>query len=92
MFTAGNLLPPQVLATPLFGMFKLVQLPYWLVGLRHDAERARTAWSLANTAFQIGFCTFVLSNYMKAIPIELTEAARVDGAGVWSSTGASSCR
>ena len=38
---------------------------------------------LANTAFQIGFCTFVLSNYMKALPHELTEAARVDGAGVW---------
>ena len=36
-----------------------------------------------DTAFQIGFCTFVLSNYMKALPPELTEAALVDGAGVW---------
>ena len=36
-----------------------------------------------NTAFQIGFCTFVLSNYMKALSAELTEAALVDGAGVW---------
>jgi multiple sugar transport system permease protein len=33
-------------------------------------------------AFQTGFCTFVLSNYMKALPHEMFEAARVDGAGV----------
>ena len=36
-----------------------------------------------NVAFQMGFCTFVMSNYMKALPHELTEAARVDGASVW---------
>jgi len=82
-FTAGNLLPPQVLATPLFEMFKLVQLPYWL---SDSGTMLNQLYSvvLANTAFQIGFCTFVLSNYMKAIPIELSEAARVDGAGVWT--------
>lgn len=39
---------------------------------------------LIHVAFQIGFCTFVLANYMKTIPKELTEAARVDGAGVWT--------
>ena len=38
---------------------------------------------LINTAFQIGFCTFVLSNYMKALPHELYESAEVDGASVW---------
>jgi ABC-type spermidine/putrescine transport system permease subunit II len=38
---------------------------------------------MVDTAFQIGFCTFVLSNYMKALPQEFTEAALVDGAGVW---------
>jgi multiple sugar transport system permease protein len=37
---------------------------------------------LVNVAFQTGFCTFVLSNYMKALPHEMFEAARVDGAGV----------
>src|SRR5205085_7495165 len=36
-----------------------------------------------NVAFQIGFCTFVLSNYMKTIPNSLGEAARVDGASVF---------
>ena len=31
-----------------------------------------------------GFCTFVLSNYMKTLPHELNEAAIVDGASVWT--------
>ncbi len=31
----------------------------------------------------MGFCTFVLSNYMKPISKDLTEAAVVDGASVW---------
>jgi multiple sugar transport system permease protein len=33
-------------------------------------------------AFQTGFCAFVLSNYMKALPRELYESAVVDGASV----------
>jgi multiple sugar transport system permease protein len=37
---------------------------------------------LVNVAFQTGFCAFVLSNYIKALPHEMDEAARVDGAGV----------
>ncbi|WP_375401270.1 carbohydrate ABC transporter permease [uncultured Amnibacterium sp.] len=81
-FTAGNLLPPQVLAAPLFEIFKLIQLPYWLSDSGTLLNQL-AAVVIANTAFQIGFCTFVLSNFMKAIPMELTEAARVDGAGVW---------
>ncbi|HET7140672.1 MAG TPA: carbohydrate ABC transporter permease [Arthrobacter sp.] len=82
MFTAGNLLPPQVLATPLFEMFKLLQLPYWF---SDSGSLLNTYVSViaANTAFQIGFCTFVLSNYMKALSADLTEAALVDGAGIW---------
>ncbi|ALE05742.1 ABC transporter permease [Arthrobacter sp. ERGS1:01] len=82
MFTAGNLLPPQVLATPLFEMFKLIQVPYWF---SDSGNLLNTYLSvvLANTAFQIGFCTFVLSNYMKALSPDLTEAALVDGAGIW---------
>src|SRR6266568_2042374 len=34
-------------------------------------------------AFPTGFCTLVLSNYMRTIPHELTEAALIDGASVW---------
>lgn len=82
MFTAGNLLPPQVLAAPLFSMFKFFPLP---LSISDSGNLLNTYYSviLVNTAFQIGFCTFVLSNYMKALPTELTEAALVDGAGVW---------
>ncbi|AYG04718.1 carbohydrate ABC transporter permease [Gryllotalpicola protaetiae] len=82
MFTAGNLLPPQVLAAPLFELFKHITLPY---SVSDSGSLLNTYWSViaVNTAFQIGFCTFVLSNYMKAISPELTEAARVDGASVW---------
>lgn len=82
MFTAGNLLPPQVLAAPLFELFKHLTLPYTV---SDSGSLLNTYWSViaVNTAFQIGFCTFVLSNFMKAISPELTEAARVDGASVW---------
>jgi multiple sugar transport system permease protein len=38
---------------------------------------------LIHVAFQSGFCTFVLSNYMKLLPKSLNEAARMDGASVW---------
>ncbi len=82
MFTAGNLLPPQVLAAPLFQMFKAFPLPY-SISDSGNLLNTYTAVIMVNTAFQIGFCTFVLSNYMKALPAELTEAAFVDGAGVW---------
>ncbi|MCY0904032.1 carbohydrate ABC transporter permease [Arthrobacter sp. H14-L1] len=82
MFTAGNLLPPQVLAAPLFSMFKHFNLPY---AISDSGNLLNTYFSviLVNTAFQTGFCTFVLSNYMKALSADLTEAALVDGAGIW---------
>ncbi|RKR88203.1 carbohydrate ABC transporter membrane protein 2 (CUT1 family) [Micromonospora pisi] len=82
MFTAGNMLPPQVLAAPLFEMFKHTPLPYSISasGSLLDTYYAVIA---VEVAFQLGFCTFVLANYMKALPGELTEAALVDGAGVW---------
>ncbi|MHA3704139.1 carbohydrate ABC transporter permease [Jatrophihabitans sp. YIM 134969] len=82
MFTAGNMLPPQVLATPLFQLFKAIHLPYTV---SDSGSLLNTYYSIiiVNVAFQLGFCTFVMSNYMRALPIELTEAAMVDGAGVF---------
>ena len=82
MFTAGNLLPPQVLAAPLFEMAKHFQVPYSF----SDSGNMLNTYIVViavNTAFQMGFCTFVLSNYMKALSADLTEAALVDGAGIW---------
>jgi multiple sugar transport system permease protein len=82
VFTAGNLLPPQVIITPLYRMYLKIPLPYWMndLGTLYDSY-----WGIIaiHVAFQLGFCIFVLSNYMKTIPNELTEAALVDGASVW---------
>ncbi|TWP49933.1 carbohydrate ABC transporter permease [Lentzea tibetensis] len=82
LFTAGNLLPQQVIATPLWRLYRLIEVPLWV----SDSESlidSTLGVILIHIAFQSGFCTFVLSNYMKTIPYELTEAARVDGASVW---------
>ena len=35
-------------------------------------------------AFQTGFCTFFLRNFIKELPFELIEAARADGATEWT--------
>jgi multiple sugar transport system permease protein len=82
LFTAGNLLPQQVILTPLYRMYLATPVPTWLSssGTLFDSYLGVI---LINVAFQTGFCTFVLSNYMKTIPAELTEAAVVDGASVW---------
>ena len=79
LFTAGNLLPQQVIITPLFRMFLLLPLPGFLSdnGLWYDQYFGVIA---IHVAFQLGFCTFVLSNYMKTLPQEMVEAAVVDGA------------
>lgn len=53
MFTAGNLLPPQVLAAPLFSMFKFIPLP---LSISDSGNFLNTYYSviMVNTAFQIG--------------------------------------
>ena len=83
LFTAGNLLPPQVIITPLYRMYLLLPLPAGLSdnGVWYDQYFGVIA---IHTAFQMGFCTFVLSNYMKTIPQEIIEAAIVDGASVFA--------
>lgn len=80
-FTAANMLPPQVLAAPLFSIFRLIPLPYWI---SDSGSLLNTYFAvvIVDIAFQLGFCTFVLSNYMSNIPEEITEAALVDGVGL----------
>jgi multiple sugar transport system permease protein len=82
LFTAGNLLPQQVVITPLFRLYLALPLPTWLnsFGIWYDSFFGIIA---IHVAFQLGFCTFVLSNYFKQVPKELNEAAVVDGASVW---------
>ncbi|SEE08767.1 carbohydrate ABC transporter membrane protein 2, CUT1 family [Streptomyces sp. 2231.1] len=81
VFTAGNLLPQQVIITPLYRLYLLTDLP----GVTASGKLYDSALGLVliHVAFQSGFCAFVLSNYMRSLPHELTEAALVDGASVW---------
>ena len=77
-----NLLPQQALLIPLFRLFTEVPLPAFM----SDSELLYDSyWGLilVNVAFQCGFCVFVLSNYMKALPRDLYEAAMVDWASIW---------
>jgi multiple sugar transport system permease protein len=82
LFTAGNLLPQQIIIQPLFQFYNRVELPGFL---SNSGKLNGSAWGLIliHVAFQSGFCTFVLSNYMKLLPKSLNDAARIDGAGVW---------
>lgn len=81
VFTAANLLPQQALLIPLYRLYREVPLPEFM---SDSGQLLDSYWGLIliNVAFQTGFCTFVLSNYMKALPFELYEAAQVDGANV----------
>lgn len=67
-FVGGMLLPFQVLMLPVFRLTDVLGL--------YD-----TYWGLIffHTAFQLGFCTFMLRNYMRTVPGEILEAARIDG-------------
>ncbi len=69
MFVAGTSLPYQILLLPVFYMSQAL-------GMRNQYS----ALIVINTAFQLGFCTFVLRNFMRTIPGEILEAARMDGA------------
>jgi multiple sugar transport system permease protein len=93
IFTAGNLLPPQVIIVPLYRIYLAAQIPMLSEidigkfafpifsdnGLLYDQY---IGIILIHVVFQTGFATFVLSNYMKTISKEITESAIVDGAHV----------
>ena len=82
MFTAGNLLPPQVIIVPLYYIFNWIPLPNAVAdnGRLYDQY---IGIILIHVVFQMGFCIFVLSNYMRTLPKELNEAALVDGASLF---------
>lgn len=68
MFVAGTMLPFQILLLPVFRLTNYLGL--------YDTYGSLI---LIHTAFQLGFCTFVLRNFMKTVPNEILDAARVDG-------------
>lgn len=81
-FTASNLLPQQVIITPLYRMYLAIPLPHVLSG-SGLLYNSLFGLILINVTFQLGFCIFVLSNFMKSLPQEMYEAALVDGASFW---------
>jgi multiple sugar transport system permease protein len=83
LFTAGNLLPQQVIITPLYRIYLAIHLPVFLSGsgLMYNSYIGLV---VINTAFQLGFCIFVLSNFMKTLPKEIDDASIVDGATIWT--------
>lgn len=72
MFVAGNFVPFQILMVPVRDMTLNLGMynTYWGLALFH-------------IAFQTGFCTLFMRNFIKALPFELIEAARVEGVAEW---------
>jgi len=83
LFTAGNLLPPQLLYIPLFRLYLKIPVPKFINnnGVLYDTQ---IGLILVHIAIQIGFATFVLTNFLRTIPKEISESALVDGANVWN--------
>lgn len=69
MFVGGSLLPFQILMLPVYRLSNVLNLydTIWVLIIFHGS-------------FQIGFCTFVLRNFIRTIPGEIFDAARMDGA------------
>ncbi|MFP4374278.1 MAG: carbohydrate ABC transporter permease [Spirochaetaceae bacterium] len=68
MFVGGTMLPFQILLLPVFRLSDAIGIYDTYMGL-----------IAIHVAFQLGFCTFVLRNYMMTVPIQLMESARLDG-------------
>ena len=72
LFVAGNFVPFQILMVPVRDM--TVQM-----GLYNTT----TGLVLFHIAFQSGFCTLFMRNFIRALPRPLIEAARVEGVAEW---------
>src|SRR5439155_2641180 len=57
LFTAGNLLPQQVIITPLYRLYLQIHLPHFISGsgLLYDSLAGLI---VINVSFQLGFCVF----------------------------------
>jgi multiple sugar transport system permease protein len=68
IFIAGNFVPFQILMIPVRDFSLQLGLYDTITGL-----------ILFHVAFQTGFCTLFMRNFIKALPFELIESARLDG-------------
>lgn len=72
MFIAGNFVPFQILMVPVRDLTLGLGLYDTKMGL-----------VLFHIAFQTGFCTLFMRNFIRALPFPLIEAARVEGVAEW---------
>ena len=72
-FVAGNFVPVQVLMIPVRDL-----------SLQLGLFNTVSALILFHVSFQTGFCALFLRNFIKQLPFELIEAARVEGASEWT--------
>ena len=72
MFIAGNFVPFQILMVPVRDLT-----------LDMGLYNTKTGLILFHIAFQTGFCTLFMRNFIRALPYELIEAARVEGIAEW---------
>lgn len=56
------------LSLPLYGIYLSIHVPSLLPG-SGLLYNSRSGWVVINVAFQLGFCVFVLSNYMTTTPM-----------------------
>ncbi len=68
MFVAGNFVPFQILAIPVRDLSVQLGLYNTTMGL-----------VMFHIAFQTGFCTLFMRNFIKSLPFALVESARVEG-------------
>ena len=72
LFVAGNFVPFQILMIPVRDLTLDIGLYNKVQGL-----------ILFHVAFQTGFATLFMRNFIRALPFELIEAARVEGIAEW---------
>ncbi|WP_108815431.1 carbohydrate ABC transporter permease [Loktanella sp. Alg231-35] len=72
IFIAGNFVPFQILMVPVRDLTVNMNL--------YDTK---TGLVLFHIAFQTGFCTLFMRNFIRALPFPLIEAARVEGISEW---------
>ncbi len=70
IFVAGNFVPFQILMVPVRDL-----------SVRFGLYDTITGLVLFHAAFQAGFCTLFMRNFIKALPHELIESARIEGVG-----------
>ncbi len=70
LFVAGNFVP-----------FQILMLPVVDISVRMDIINTVPGLVMFHAAFQTGFCTLFMRNFIKALPFELIESARLEGVG-----------